>query len=122
MHLSTEVHAVQVRSELSKMKDLSLQWDRLVEAPARAAGRPAPSLKVLTSTYRHFFTPFLDFVLKLGREHPHRDVIVVIPDLVVAHWWEGLLHNNRGEILHALLRRYGGPRLVVVNTPIHLIQ
>ncbi len=120
MHLSPEVHAVQVRSELSKMKDLTLQWDRLVAAPARAAGRPAPTLQVLNSTYRHFFAPFLDFVLKLGRDQPHRDVIVVIPDLVVAHWWEGLLHNNRGEILHALLRRFGGPRLVVVNTPTHL--
>jgi amino acid transporter len=120
MRLSPDVHAVQVRSELSKMKDLSLQWDRLVAEPAHAAGLPAPSLQVLNSTYRHFFVPFLDFVLKLGNEHPHRDVVVVIPDLVVAHWWEGLLHNNRGEILRALLRRYGGPRLVVVNTPIHL--
>ena len=53
-------------------------------------------------------------------EHPTRDVVVVIPDLVVAHAWQRILHNNRGSILRTMLRLRGDGRVVVVNTPFYL--
>ena len=120
MRLSPEVYAVQVKSETAKMKELTSEWGKLAEEPAKAAGHEPPKLVVLTSTYRQFFKPLVDFVLRKRDEQPQRDVVVVIPDLVVKHWYQGLLHNHRGAILRALLRVRGGPRVVVVNTPFHL--
>jgi hypothetical protein len=120
MQLSRTVRAVQVKSETSKMRDLTADWEQLVGAPARLAGQEAPELVVLTSHYRQFFTPLIDYVLKLRAAHPERDVVVVIPDLVVVHWWQRVLHNNRGTVLRTLLRLRGDGRVVVVNTPFYL--
>jgi amino acid transporter len=120
LRLSTHVYAVQVKSEASKIRDLTVDWERLACGPAKAAGLQAPKLVVLTSRYREFFKPLLDFVLDLRDSNPTRDVVVIIPDLVVSHWYHGILHNNRGAILRTLLRLRGGPRVVVVNTPFYL--
>ena len=88
--------------------------------PARAAHLTTPKLVVLTSDYRQFFKPFIEYVNRLERESPDCDVVVVIPDLVMNNWYEGLLHNNRGAFLRALVRRRCGARVVVVDTPYRL--
>ena len=120
LRLSPDVYAVQVQAEISKMKDLRPDWERLVEQPARAAGLPVPQLVILTSTFRLFFKPLIDFVLKMRDENPSRDIVVVVPDLVMSHWYHALLHNNRGAVLRALLRLRGGSRVIVAATPFHL--
>ena len=111
---------VQVRTETDSIEHLSDNWELLIESPARAAGIAPPKLTILTSSYRRFFAPFVDFVMELERSHPNRDIVVVIPDLVMNHWYEGLLHNNRGAFLRTLLRRRCTSRVVVVDTPFHL--
>jgi hypothetical protein len=120
MQLSPDVYAVQVQAESSKMKDLTTAWTTLVEEPAHAAKLPPPKLVVLSSTYRQFFQPLVEFVLELRDQYPTRDLVVVIPDLVVTRWYQGLLHNHRGAILRALLRLRGGPHVAVVSTPFYL--
>ena len=75
---------------------------------------------ILTSQYRRFLTPFVDFIKKLEIEHPDRDIAVVIPDLIMSHWYEGLLHNNRGTFLRMILRAQCSDRVVVISTPFHL--
>jgi amino acid transporter len=120
LRLSTDVHVVQVRTETDSIEDLSDNWELLIESPARAAGITPPKLTILTSSYRRFFAPFVDFVIGLERAHPDRDIVVVIPDLVMNHWYEGLLHNNRGAFLRTLLRHRCSSRVVVVDTPFHL--
>jgi amino acid transporter len=120
VRLSPEVYAVQVKSETAKMRDMTDDWERLVVEPVRAAGLPLPQLMVLPSRFRQLFKPLVDFVIDLRDENPGRDVVVVIPDLVVAHWYQGFLHNNRGAILRTLLRLRGGPNVIVLNTPFHL--
>ena len=59
---------------------------------------------------------------QLRDEHPDREIVVIVPDLVVRRWYHALLHNNRGIILKGLLRLRGGPRVVVVNTPFYLSE
>jgi hypothetical protein len=120
MHLSPDVYAVQVKAETAKMTDLSEQWTMLVETPAREAKLTSPKLVVLTPTYRQFFQPLIEFVLELRDGNPTRDIVVVIPDLITARWYQEVLHNQRGAILRALLRLRGGPRVIVVNTPLQL--
>ncbi len=78
-----------------------MAWTRLVEEPARAAKLPPPKLVVLTSTYRQFFQPLVEFVLELRDQHPTRDLVVVIPDLVVTRFVRSAPQSLRGRILRA---------------------
>jgi hypothetical protein len=72
------------------------------------------------STYRQFFAPLVNYVIQLRDGHPDRDIVVIVPDLVVRRWYHAFLHNNRGAVLRGILRLRGGPRVVVVNTPFYL--
>ena len=120
LRLSPDVHVVQVKTETDNVEDLSDNWELLIRSRARAEGIAAPKLVVLTSEYRRFFKPLVDYVLTLEKDNPERDVVVVIPDIILSHWYEGLLHNNRGAFLRSLLRARGGPRVVVVDIPFRI--
>ena len=120
LRLTHDVYVVQVRTEQDEADDLAHAWDLQVGTPARQAGIKPPQRVVLVSETRRFFAPFVQFVQQLERDHPETDIVVVIPDLVLAHWYEHLLHNHRGAFLRTLLRMRCGSRTVIVNTPFHL--
>ena len=42
---------------------------------------------------------------------------MLVPELVVRHWWENLLHNQRSSLLKLLLLVRGKQRIVVINIP-----
>ena len=65
-------------------------------------------------------SPLMDYILKLEDENPGRKVAVLLPELVVRHWWENLLHNQRVQLLKLLLLLKGNQRIVVVNIPWYL--
>jgi hypothetical protein len=46
-------------------------------------------------------------------------VIVVIPEFVVAHWWEAILHNQNALRLKGALLLV--PYVVVVSIPFHVM-
>ena len=54
---------------------------------------PVP-LVVIESPYRETVRPVLRYVRQLRRENPGDVISIVIPEYVVAHWWEHLLHNQ----------------------------
>jgi amino acid transporter len=118
--ISDDVRAIHVLTQDSTISELTAAWEELVGATARATGRPVPQLVLRKSTYRQFFAPLVDYVVQLGEGHPDRDVVVIVPDMVVRHWYHRFLHNNRGTLLRGLLRMRGGPRVIVVNTPFYL--
>ena len=51
-------------------------------------------LKVVASPYRQVTRPVLDYVKRISKEAPRTVVTVFIPEYVVGHWWEQLLHNQ----------------------------
>ena len=51
-------------------------------------------LKVIASPYREITRPVLDYVKRVSKESPRTVVTVFIPEYVVGHWWEQLLHNQ----------------------------
>ena len=57
----------------------------------------------------------LDYVKHLRRESPRDVVIVFIPEYVVGHWWEQLLHNQSALRLKA--RLLFTPGVMVTNVP-----
>jgi hypothetical protein len=120
LRLSPLVYVVQVKTETDNIEDLSDNWRLLIASPAHTAKIAEPKLVILTSDYRQFFSPLVDFINKLAEDNPDREVVVVIPDLVMNRWYEGLLHNNRGAFLRVLLRMRCSSRVVVVDTPYRL--
>jgi amino acid transporter len=120
LRLSDDIYVVQVKTETSTIEDLSDNWELLIANPARKNRIALPKLVILTSQYRQFLNPFVGFVRNLQHEHPDRDIAVVIPDLIMSHWYEGALHNNRGAFLRAALRTNCSDRVVVISTPFHL--
>jgi len=120
LRLSDDIYVVQIKTETSSIEDLSDNWELLIANPARRNRITQPKLVILTSQYRQFLTPFVDFIRELELKHPDRDIAVIIPDLIMSHWYEGLLHNNRGTFLHMILRAQCSDRVVVVSTPFHL--
>ena len=117
--LSSEIIAFQV-STSDEPHDLEKRWGTLVESPARETGLPVPTLKVLRSPYRAVIHPTVNYIHMLEREHPDREIAVVIPQLVEKHWYEYFLHRRRGELLAALLVLEDEPRINIINVPWHL--
>ena len=63
---------------------------------------PIP-LRVLSSPYREITRPIIDYVRSVRRESPRDLVAVYIPQYVVGHWWEQILHNQSALRLRARL-------------------
>ncbi len=93
------------------------QWLRCVGEPARAAGLTEPRLLVEISSYRSVLGPLLRTIAELRRVQPGRAVAVVLPQLVLGHWWETLLHTRRERKLRKMLLRHGGAEIAVVGVP-----
>ncbi len=96
------------------------KWSTLAGVPAKIAGLPPPELVILESPYRWVLTPILEYVLKVEKENPSRQIVVVLPEMVELHWYHYVLHNQRAEILKTWLLLRGSQRIVTVNVPWYL--
>lgn len=121
MKLSQDVYAVQVGVS-EERDDLRAIWDAFVVTPAHNAGCTPPQLVVIDSPYRRLFSPLLDYIAQLKRDFPDRQIAVIIPELVESRWYHYFLHNQRAEVLKALLLVQGGQRVVVINVPWYLAE
>ncbi|MCM3884228.1 APC family permease [Frankia sp. R82] len=72
-------------------------------------------LVVLASPYREVTRPVLDYVARIRRESPRDVVSVYVPEYVVGHWWEHLLHNQSALRLKA--RLLFQPGVMVTSVP-----
>ncbi|HET6732120.1 APC family permease [Mycobacterium sp.] len=72
-------------------------------------------LKVIASPYREITRPVLDYVKRVSRESPRTVVTVFIPEYVVGHWWEQVLHNQSALRLKG--RLLFEPNVMVTSVP-----
>jgi amino acid transporter len=114
--LSPEVIALHVEAT-DHSELLRDDWERYVEQPFVAAGKPVPKLQVLPSPYRFVIVPIVQFVLDLSKQNPDRSIVVVIPELVEDRWYEYFLHNQRGRLLEWALLARGNERVFTVSAP-----
>jgi amino acid transporter len=75
-------------------------------------------LKVVASPYREVTNPIIDYVKNLRSESPRDVVTVYIPEYVVGHWWEQILHNQSALRLKG--RLLFTPGVMVTSVPYHL--
>jgi len=92
-------------------------WIRYVEKPFRAANRKPPKLEILPSPYRFVVLPIVQYVLGLSESNRSRNIVVVIPEVIEAKWYEFLLHNQRGRLLQWILLARGNDRIFVMTAP-----
>ena len=117
--LSTDIRAVHVATE-EETNALRTKWPEVVEKPLEKVGRKPPELVTLSSPYRLVLRPILDYVLEIEKEHPGRQIAVIVPELVEKHWYHYPLHNQRAELLKALILLHGSQRIVLINVPWYL--
>ncbi len=72
-------------------------------------------LKVIASPYREITRPVIDYVKRVGKESPRTVVTVFIPEYVVGHWWEQVLHNQSALRLKG--RLLFEPNVMVTSVP-----
>lgn len=116
LSISDDIRCVHVQIG-DQTDSFSQEWDERVAAPLRAASDPIPKLVMLKSPFRYVLQPVVDYVLGVERETEIRKVCVLVPELVVGHWWENLLHNRRADLLKVILLVRGNRRIVVINIP-----
>jgi len=100
------LEALTVQVDPDETKALRDEWMRR-ELPVE--------LKVLQSPYREVTKPVLDYVKGIRRKSPRDVVTVFIPEYVVGHWWEHLLHNQSALRLKG--RLLFTPGVMVTSVP-----
>ncbi|HLJ24478.1 MAG TPA: APC family permease [Candidatus Acidoferrales bacterium] len=114
--LSRDIHAVHVGTE-EETNALQENWSRLVAEPCAQAGGARPTLVTLESPYRLIIKPIVDYVMNMEADHPGRQIAVIVPELVERHWYHYPLHNQRAELLKAMLLVRGSRHIVLINVP-----
>src|ERR1700733_10644298 len=117
--MSKEIKVVHVHSDDEEGR-LDEIWGDFIKAPIDRDGLQEPELVIIPSSYRFIINPLMDYILELEEKNPGRKVAVLLPELVLRHWWENALHNQRVQLLKLLLLLKGNQRIVVVNIPWYL--
>jgi amino acid transporter len=103
---SSVLEAITVTVDHEETERLRAEWD--------AHDIPV-SLRALESPYREITQPIVDYVRSIKRESPRDLVVVYVPEYVVGHWWEQVLHNQSALRLKA--RLHYTPGVVVASVP-----
>ncbi|WP_037571942.1 APC family permease [Phaeacidiphilus oryzae] len=103
---SHTLEAVSVNVDPADTKALQEEWARRgIEVP----------LKVLDSPYREITRPVVEYVKKLRKSRPRDVVAVYVPEYVLGHWYEQLLHNQSALRLKG--RLLFTPGVMVTSVP-----
>jgi amino acid transporter len=97
--------ALTVNVDDAETRGLQADWERY--------DLPVP-LTVLESPYREITRPVVDYVKDVRRESPRDLVVVFVPQYVVGHWWENVLHNQSALRLRARLQFQPGVMITTV--------
>jgi amino acid transporter len=75
-------------------------------------------LEVLVSPHRAIIAPLVNYIWSLHRGRPDLTLTVILPEIVVRHWWHRPLHNGTAARLRRGLRPL--PKVVITAVPFHL--
>ena len=100
------LEAVNVQVDLDETAELLARWEAL--------NLPVP-LRVLDSPYREIVRPVIEYIRSIRRDSPRDLVVVYIPEYVVGHWWQQILHNQSALRLKTHLHFI--PGVVVASVP-----
>ena len=104
-HPARPLTALTVNVDDAETRGLQTDWERY--------DLPVP-LTVLESPYREITRPVVDYVKDIRRDSPREIVVVFVPQYVVGHWWENVLHNQSALRLRARLQFQPGVMITTV--------
>jgi hypothetical protein len=103
------VSAVHITDDPEEAERLREQWEEW---------QCGVELTIIESPYRSLVGPLLAYIDAVHMQFPDKTLTVVLPEMVPAHWWEQVLHNQTAlRLKAALLFR---PGIVVSDVPYHL--
>lgn len=108
---NVRVCAITVEPEtIERLKRRWVEWD-LHQVP----------LDIVESPYREIGTPLVRYLHERDQQNPHHEpTLVVLPEFVVARWWERLLHNQTSTAIRDALYHdqiSGGRGRPVIDVP-----
>jgi amino acid transporter len=104
-----ELEAIHVSIDDGEARELKTKWE--------GSDFSVP-LKVVASPYRDITRPVMDYVKRITKDAPRTVVTVFIPEYVVGHWWEQVLHNQSALRLKG--RLLFEPQVMVTSVPYQL--
>lgn len=105
----TTLEAVIVSVDPAEVAQVITEWE--------AQDYPVP-LKVIASPFREVTNPFVSYVKSIRSANPRDVVCVFVPEFVVGHWWEQLLHNQTALVVRTRLHFI--PGIMVITVPYQL--
>lgn len=105
-----ETLALHVAVDQADAERLRADWE--------AHRMPIP-LVVIESPYRSYADPVVEFIRRYREDHGPSIVTVYLPQYIVGHWWETLLHNRRARRLAQHLMLVRGVTVTVVPWLLH---
>ena len=97
--------AVHVSTDHAASERLQEQW--------REHRIPVP-LVIIESPYRTFAAPVEQFIRAYREKHGSNVVTVYLPQYIVGHWWESILHNRRARRIATQLMLVHGVTITLV--------
>ncbi|MDR2973842.1 MAG: APC family permease [Propionibacteriaceae bacterium] len=101
-----DLEAVVVSVDPKQTEQVVQEWE--------AQSFPIP-LKVLASPYREVTGPLVSYIRSIRTDNPRDVICVFIPELVVSHWWEQVLHDQTPLMVKARLHFMSG--IMVISVP-----
>ncbi len=99
------LEAVHVSLDDAQTKQLEKDWVRMnIQVP----------LRVLSSPYRDLSHPLIQYVKSRREEHGSEVTTIYMPQYIVGHWWEGLLHNHKARRVRQKLMLVHGVTIALV--------
>ena len=113
--ISSHVIAVHVAIDMDDARAVREAWGRWLPNIDKDE---KTELVIIESPYRSLTRPLLNYIDTVHELYPDYTLTVLLPEFIVAHWWEHFLHNQTALALKAsLLFR---PGIVVTSVPQHL--
>jgi amino acid transporter len=99
------IEAVHVSIDEESTAKLQRQWiEQNIHVP----------LTIIESPYRDFGIPLTKYLKHRREEHGSEVVTVYLPQYIVGHWWESLLHNHRARRIRQQLMLCHGVTVALV--------
>jgi amino acid transporter len=115
--ISKRVIAVHVAIDEEDAHNIREKWKQWIQ---QIGPEEKLELVIIESPYRSLAGPLLAYIDTIHELYPDVTLTVLLPEFVVNHWWEHILHNQTAlRLKAALLFR---PGIVVTNMPQHLLS
>jgi hypothetical protein len=85
---------------------------------------PDIPLVTVPSPYRSIVAPLLEYLDRTDQEiNDGQQAVLILPEFVPAHWWQGFLHNQTAWLIKMALlygKRHFGYQRVIIDVPYYL--